>query len=209
MDTTDLCASKGHQRPDLCRRPHDCLHVSDRRPSNRPDSTAGLLRVWCRHSPQRAERSGDRCRALTRPKQLCKPSPTACIGRFLLKQLQALSNGLYRTIPTYTLTATVSSSHLSAHTSLQRWTRQADGRSRPARAPGAGRVPRADCGVPHTGIQGRHSPNQVAWSRTRLPGAPMRMRGPGSARSTSRPPVPRPGGAGPRLVRRPAHVPRA
>ena len=99
-------------------RPHDCLHVSDRRPSNRPDSTAGLLRVWCRHSPQRAERSGDRCRALTRLKQLCKPSPTACIGRFLLKQLQALSNGLYRTIPTYTLTATVSSSHLSAHTSL-------------------------------------------------------------------------------------------
>ena len=87
MDTTDLCASKGHQRPDLCRRPHDCLHVSDRRPSNRPDSTAGLLRVWCRHSPQRAERSGDRCRALTRPKQLCKPSPTACIGRFLLIRL--------------------------------------------------------------------------------------------------------------------------
>ena len=125
--------------------------------------------------------------ALLQDRSSCKPSPTACIGA--------------RTIPTYTLTATVSSSHLSAHTSLQRWTRQADGRSRPARAPGAGRVPRADCGVPHTGIQGRHSPNQVAWSRTRLPGAPMRMRGPGSARSTSRPPVPRPGGAG-RLVRR-------
>ena len=135
--------------------------------------------------------------ALLQDRSSCKPSPTACIGA--------------RTIPTYTLTATVSSSHLSAHTSLQRWTRQADGRSRPARAPGAGGPARRlrRPAFRRTGIQGRHSPNQVAWSRTRLPGAPMRMRGPGSARSTSRPPVPRPGGAGPRLVRRPAHVPRA
>ena len=42
--------------------------------------------------------------ALLQDRSSCKPSPTACIGA--------------RTIPTYTLTATVSSSHLSAHTSL-------------------------------------------------------------------------------------------